>query len=131
MISKGHTKTKAEKDWLDLVVEFASNSDFLSNKYGHVTANHFNWEIDHILGAKTKRKINGVSYGVGEMAIMPIPFELHNVMSNNPLNRTTNPGVYRQSFGHEKQVWLEMIRAMQYEGYEIPFSEEVIQAIIR
>jgi hypothetical protein len=131
MISKGHTKTKAEKDWLDLVVEFASNSDFLSNKYGHVTANHFNWEIDHILGAKTKRKINGVSYGVGELAIMPIPFELHNVMSNNPLNRTTNPGVYRQSFGHEKQVWLDMIRAMQYEGYEMPFSEEVIQAIIR
>jgi hypothetical protein len=131
VISKGHTKTKAEKDWLDVVVEFASNSDFLLNKYGHVTANHFNWEIDHILGAKTKRKINGVSYGVGELAIMPIPFELHNVMSNNPLNRTTNPGVYRQSFGHEKQVWLDMIRAMQYEGYEIPFSEEVIQSIIR
>jgi hypothetical protein len=131
MISKGHTKTKAEKDWLDVVVEFASNSDFLSNKYGHVTANHFNWEVDHILGAKTKRKINGVSYGVGELAIMPIPFELHNVMSNNPLNRTTNPGVYRQSFGHEKQVWLEMIRAMQNEGYKIPFSEDVIQSIIR
>jgi hypothetical protein len=131
MISKGHVKTKAEKDWLDVVVEFTGDSDFLSNKYGHVTANHFNWEIDHILGAKTKRKINGVSYGVGELAIMPIPFELHNVMSNNPLNRTTNPGVYRQSFGHEKQVWLEMVRAMQQEGYEIPFSEEVIQSIIR
>jgi hypothetical protein len=131
MISKGHTKTKAEKDWLDVVVEFASNSDFLSKKYGHVTANHFNWEIDHILGAKTKRKINGVSYGVGELAIMPIPFELHNVMSKHTLNRTTNPGNYRKAFGHEKQVWLEMIRAMQDDGYKIPFSEEVIQAIIR
>ena len=131
MISKGHTKTKSEKDWLDVVVEFASNLDFLSNKYGHVTANHFNWEIDHIIGAKAKRKINGVSWRVGELAIMPIPFELHNVMSKNPFNRTTNPGIYRKAFGHEKQAWLEMIRAMQNEGYEIPFSEEIIQSIIR
>jgi hypothetical protein len=131
MISKGHTKTKAEKDWLDVVVDFAFNSDFKINKYGHLIDNPCNWEIDHILGAKTKRKINGVSWRVGELAIMPIPFELHNVMSKHKLNRTTSPGNYRKAFGHEKQVWLEMIRAMQDDGYKIPFSEEVIQAIIR
>ncbi|MFT6988188.1 MAG: hypothetical protein ACJASL_000148 [Paraglaciecola sp.] len=131
MISKGHVKTKAEKDWMETLVEFAKESNWLKDKYSHIRGVTPAFEVDHILGAKTKRKINGVSWRVGELAIMPIPFELHNLMSKHPYNRTTNPGKYRSTFGHEKQVWLEMIRAMQDEGYEIPFSEEVIQAIIR
>ena len=130
MISKNHTKTAAEKAWLDMVVEFTDMSDWLRDKYAHVEPDYFKFEIDHILGAKTKRKIKGVSKRVGELAIMPIPFFLHNIMSKHPLNRTTKPAQYREAFGHEKQVWLEMIRAMQNEGYEVPFSEEVIQSII-
>jgi len=131
MISKGHSKTAAEKAWLDMVVEFANESTWLAKKYSHVVNRFCKFEIDHILGAKTKRKINGISERVGELAIMPIPYGLHNIASNNPLNRTLSPGHYRGAFGHEKQVWLHMVRAMQDEGYEIPFSEEVIQAIMR
>ena len=130
MISKGHVKTKSEKDWMETVVEFANESNWLKDKYSHIRGVTPAFEVDHILGAKTKRKINGVSWRVGELAIMPIPFELHNVMSKHTLNRTTQPGNYRKAFGHEKQVWLEMIRVMQDYGYKIPFSEEVIQAII-
>ena len=131
MISKGHVKTKIEKDWMDAVVEFAGSSDFLMKKYGHVVSDPWNFEVDHILGARAKRKISGVSFRVGELAIMPIPYAIHNVMSNNQLNRTTNPGNYRYAFGHEKQVWHVMVRVMQDEGYEIPFNESVIQSIIR
>jgi hypothetical protein len=131
MISKGHVKTKAEKDWMETVVEFAKESNWLKDKYSHIRGVTPAFEVDHILGAKTKRKINGVSWRVGELAIMPIPFALHNVMGKHPYNRTTNPGKFRSVFGHEKQVWLSMVRDMQIEGYEIPFSEEVIQAIIR
>ena len=130
MISKGHVKTKAEKDWMDVVVEFAKELDFLSNTYGHVLSDYSDFEIDHIIGAKAKRKINGVSWRVGELAIMPVPYSLHNIRAHHPDHRA-NPGRYRKRFGHEKQVWLTMIRAMQDEGYEIPFSEEVIQSIIR
>lgn len=131
MISKNHNKTASEKAWLDMVVEFANESKWLTNKYGSTVLLAEQYEIDHILGAKTKRKINGVSWRVGELAIMPIPYQLHNIMSGHSLNRTTNPGAYRSVFGHEKQVWLDMIRAMQIEGYDIPFSEEIIQAIIK
>ncbi|URC15419.1 nuclease/hydrolase [Paraglaciecola Antarctic JLT virus 2] len=131
MISKNHTKTAAEKAWLEMVVEFAILSDWLNNKYGTTVLLAESYEIDHILGAKTKRKINGVSWRVGELAIMPIPYQLHNIMSGHRLNRTTNPGAYRSVFGHEKQVWLDMVRAMQDRGYEIPFSEEIIQSIIK
>ena len=131
MISNGHNKTAAEKAWLFEVVSFAHDSDWLRDKYSHITAQYCPFQIDHILGAKTKRKIRGISERVGELAIMPIPYELHVVDGSHPQNRTARPGAYRKVFGHEKQVWLHMIRAMQEEGYEIPFSEMVIQAIIR
>ena len=131
MISKGHYKTAFEKEWLETVVEFATESSWLENKYGQCRAfESHNFEVDHIIGAKAKRKIIGVSCRVGELAIMPIPFALHNVISKHPYNRTTQPGRYRKKFGHEKQVWLEMIRAMQNEGHEIPFNEETIQSIM-
>jgi hypothetical protein len=131
MISKGHTKTKAEKDWMETVVEFAQISSWLVTKYPDFTHEDGMFQIDHIIGGKAKRKINGISQRVGEFAIMAIPAKLHESGGSHIFNRTEKPGNYRNKYGHEKQVWLEMIRVMQDEGYEIPFSEEVIQAIIR
>lgn len=131
MISKNHTKTMTEKAWLKTVVDFTESSPWLKNKYGAIVEGFNVYEIDHIIGAKTKRKINGISERVGELAIMPIPKRLHSVFSSHKYNRTTNPAKYRAVFGHEKQVWLSMIRAMQKDGYEIPFSEDAIQAIVR
>jgi hypothetical protein len=130
MISKGHVKTKAEKDWLDVVVEFGATTNWLKSKYPEVASNAA-FQIDHIIGGKAKRKINGISQRVGEFAIMAIPAKLHESGGSHIFNRTEKPGNYRKKYGHEKQVWLNMIRAMQSDGYEIPFSEEVIQAIIR
>jgi hypothetical protein len=131
MISKGHTKTKAEKDWLDVVVEFGQITNWLGNKYLDFTHEDGMFQIDHIIGAKAKRKVNGITQHVGEFAIMPIPMKFHESGGTHKLNRTERPGNYRKAFGHEKQVWLNMIRAMQDDGYKIPFSEEVIQSIIR
>jgi hypothetical protein len=130
MISKGHVKTKAEKDWLDVVVDFGATTNWLKSKYPEVASNAA-FQIDHIIGGKAKRKINGISQRVGEFAIMAIPAKLHESGGSHIFNRTEKPGNYRKKYGHEKQVWLNMIRAMQSDGYEIPFSEEVIQAIIR
>ena len=130
MISKGHNKTKLEKEWLETVVDFAESTSWLNDKYGAI-CNPSRFEIDHILGARTKRKINGVSWRVGELAIMPIPYELHNVMSNHKYNRTTQPANYRMLFSHETQVWLSMINTMYVDGYEIPFDDDVINAIVK
>ena len=129
MISKNHTKTAAEKAWLYMVVEFANDSPWLINKYGVDVEVPYQYQIDHVVGSKIKRKIGMVSMRVGELAIMPTPIELHdNLFAHCIYHRGKG---FRERYGHEKTVWLEMIRAMQSEGYEIPFSEEVIQAIIR
>ncbi|MGB2063540.1 MAG: hypothetical protein ACPHUL_00195 [Marinomonas gallaica] len=132
MISKGKAKTAAEKRWLESVVDFATESSWLEMKYGLEVLDARSFEIDHILGAQAKRKVMGVTTKVGEYAIMPIPYEIHNIRSAHPLNRTLSPSAYRNQFGHEKNVWLEMVEAMRADGYyEMPFTDLIINSIVK
>ena len=130
MISKGKSKTAVEKAWLGMVVDYATESGWLTNMYAGYCSNPTQFQIDHILGAQAKRKINGVTTKVGEFAIMPIPMELHDVTSNHPLNRTLRPAAFRKVFGHELSVWNQMLAEMENEGYELPFSKELIDAVV-
>lgn len=131
MLSKGKTKTAAEKAWLADVVDFARNSSWLHDMYDSCCDNPHFFEIDHICGAQAKRKINGISVKVGEFAIMCIPWELHNIRSRHLLNRTLSPARYRAEFGHETKVWRSMLDAMVIEGYELPFDNDLIEAVMR
>ena len=126
--------TSLEKQWRETVLLFAHHSNWLNYMYGACVKNPKQIELDHILGARAKRKINGVTTKVGEFAIMPVPIEMHSIAwgyANHPQNRTTNKGAYRDVFGHEKQVWLKMVDAMKNRGIETPFSNEIIEAILR
>lgn len=130
MISKGKSKTAAEKAWLGMVVDYATESGWLTNMYAGYCSNPTQFQIDHVLGAQAKRKINGITTKVGEFAIMPIPMELHDITSNHPLNRTLRPAAFRKVFGHELSVWNQMLIEMENEGYELPFSKELIDAVV-
>lgn len=131
MLSKGKSKTAAEKAWLAQVVDFANSDSWLEFMYNGKCQSPKHFEIDHIIGAQAKRKVRGITTKVGEFAIMPIPYELHNIKSNNPLNRTLNPSAFRKEFGHETLVWIEMLDAMVISGYEIPFDNDLIEAVMR
>ena len=135
MISKGKSKTAAEKEWLEMVVSYATESGWLTNMYAGYCNNPTQFQIDHVLGAQAKRKINGVSVKVGEFAIMPIPMELHDITSNHPLNRTLKPRAYRDEFGHETEVWERLVRDMknwlQISGETLPFDNDLIEAVMR
>lgn len=130
MISKGKSKTAAEKDWLDQVVDFAMYSDWLENIYGKHCDNPTQFQIDHLLGSKAKRKVGFETTKVGELVIMPIPIALHDITSNHPLNRTLRPAAFRKVFGHELSVWNQMLAEMENEGYELPFTKELINAVV-
>jgi hypothetical protein len=130
VISKGKTKTAIEKQWLADVVDYATESGWLTNMYAKYCDNPTKFQIDHILGAQAKRKVNGVTTKVGEFAIMAIPMELHDITSNHPLNRTLKPRAYRDRFGHELSVWNKMLAEMENEGYELPFSKDLIDAVV-
>lgn len=130
MISKGSNKTAAEKAWHRTVSEFANNSTWLNDMYGGHVRDPHQWQLDHIVGAMAKRKINGVSVKIGEFAVMPISLEIHDLTSNHPLNRTLRPAAYRKAFGHEKQVWLSMLNAMKRAGIELPFGDDLIYSVV-
>ena len=123
--------TKLESEWRAMVVDFAESSTWLNDMYGNDCITPQAFEIDHILGAKAKRKINGETVKVGELAIMPLSFELHNIRSNHELNRTLRPAAYRKMYGHEKQVWRDMLDAMVDAGYELPFNNDLIEGVMR
>lgn len=130
MISKGKSKTAVEKAWLETVVDFALETAWLKKMYSEHCNEPCTFQIDHALGAQAKRKINGITTKVGEFAIMPIPMELHDITSNHPLNRTLRPAAFRKVFGHELSVWNQMLAEMENEGYELPFSKDLIDAVV-
>lgn len=124
-------KNSKEKAWLQTVVDFASRTTWLNDTYGGHCMNPLNFEIDHIIGAQAKRKINGVTTKVGEYAIMPIPYELHNISCDHSLNRTLRPASFRKQFGNEVIVWKSMIDYMEGIGLILPFDDDMIGAIMR
>lgn len=130
MISKGKSKTVDEKAWLEMVVEFAQISPWLYKVYSSHCDNCDHFQIDHLLGSKAKRKVGFETTKVGEFVIMPIPIALHDITSNHPLNRTLRPAAFRKVFGHELSVWNQMLIEMENEGYELPFSKELIDAVV-
>ena len=127
MKSKGNNPTAAELKWREVVADFANESSWLDRKFSCHCLQPSRFEIDHIIGAKAKRKPYGK---VGEWAIIPLPYELHNIMAGGKLNRTLNPSAFRNEFGHEKDLFKSLIYCMKMEGYEIPFSDEIVTAIV-
>lgn len=123
--------TKLESEWRAMVVDFAESSTWLNDMYGNDCITPYLFEIDHVIGSKAKCKINGETVKVGEFAIMPIPYELHNIRSNHEFNRTLRPAAYRKMYGHELAVWLHMTGCMVDAGYELPFNNDLIEGVMR
>lgn len=128
MISKN--KTAAEKAWHTTVADFARRSHWLNTMYGGIVSDPYQFQLDHILGAQAKRKINGVTTKVGEWAVMPIPVEIHDITSNHALNRTLKPKAYRDAFGRETDVFASFIGTMQAAGISLPFDDDIFNAIV-
>ena len=130
MKSKGNNPTALEIKWRGIVADFANTSSWLDNWFGDYTDTSA-FELDHILGAQAKRKVNFVSVKVGEFAIIPIPYELHNVMCDHKYNKTLRPAAFREHFESDSFIFDDMISTMKSYGYEIPFSQNIIDAIIK
>ena len=122
-------RTAIEKQWHSDVAEFASNGSFMVSIYGGHCSNPREFQLDHILGAQAKRKVNLVSEKVGEFAVIPVPIELHDITSNHPLNVTTNKKKFESVIGNRLDIWLRMVFLMESSGYTIPFDKHVKEAI--
>ena len=134
MISKGKSKTAAEKDWLSQVVGFARNTRWLAETYGF-NVYCYDFEIHHIKGAQYKLKINNETVKVGELFILPVPRLLHSVSipeaENHPYNVTRRKKAFEDKYGKQADLWRSMLDAMVLEGYELPFDNDLIEAVMR
>lgn len=121
-------RTKLEKDWHSAIAEWASSSNWLENKFGGHCVGVYQFHLDHVLGAQAKRKINLVSEKVGEWVVIPVPIDLHMTKTNNPLSICKGAKAFEKQFGTRINLWLDMVFKMKQDGYNLPFSDDVIKA---
>lgn len=78
------------------------------------------FQIHHVIGRSGKHN----KVHIGHWFILPIPFDLHDVHSNHPLNVTHFRKRFTAEFGNQRDLWLKMVELMDY---DVP--EEVKNAI--
>ncbi len=88
--------------------------------------NGYHRQIHHVVGRKGKQN----KVDIGEWFILPLPIRLHDVSSNNELNVTHYHHRFTDAFGLQSELFKEMIESMVETGAELPFGDDVINAIM-
>ena len=111
------------KKWMNDVAEWYQEVGFksigLSNAYR-------NFHLHHVGGRKLKQN----KVPIGDWFILPLPVQLHDVNSNNSRNVTHHKHAFTDKFGLQSELFKEMIESMVDHGAELPFGQDVINAIM-
>lgn len=67
---------------------------------------------------------------IGHYFILPIPFDLHDVHSNHPLNVTHWRNRFTAEFGMQRDLWLKMVNRMTDENTINPSDLDFIYTAI-
>ena len=113
-----------QKQFMSDIVEFVKDSGWLQFVYGHEYS-YSALELHHVTGRASKHN----KIPIGHWFIIPVPFELHNVLSDNTLNVTHFKHNFTSQFGSQSHIFKRLIDGMKVNGYEIP-PEEVVTAIM-
>ena len=127
---KSRNRTEEEKAWHNTVAQYGRESGWLNRVFGGKVSDPYQFQIDHLIGAQAKRKINLVSVKVGEFVVLPMPIELHDITSNHPLNRTLRPAAWKREFGCPLVMWRDFALEMRERGIELPFDNDFIKAVL-
>lgn len=114
-----------EKQFLKAVMDF--NGDYgVGYLYG-AEWDKSPLQCHHVCGRTYKQN----KVHIGHYFILPIPFDLHDVHSNHPLNVTHWRNSFAIEFGYQRDLWLKMIHKMQSEIVLIDkISLDVVGAIM-
>jgi hypothetical protein len=103
----------AQKQWMNDITEWAEHN--IQVLYGGEWSNK-PIQRHHVLGRSAKHN----KIEIGHWFILPVPFELHDVSSNHPLNVTHNKKAFVKRFGNQRDLFLQMVEEMRDDGYELP-----------
>lgn len=67
---------------------------------------------------------------IGEYFVIPLPWTLHCVSSDDPNNVTLYPKNFVKTYGKQSGLWWNMVRVMMADDEVMPFGNEVVEAIM-
>ncbi len=116
------TQKTPEKQWHELIAQYVKVR-------GSVLGGGMKTEpiqYHHVAGRTYKQ--NKVL--IGPWFVIPLPFSLHDVSSNDSLNVTHHRHAFSEAFGSQRDLWLDMIEWFKKRDIELPFGDDVITAVM-
>ena len=113
----------AQKKWMSDITDWAYENIHMLYTGGY--AQDCNFQRHHVLGRSAKHN----KVAIGHWFIIPVPFDLHDTSSNDPLNVTHHKHAFTKRFGKQTELFSEMMADMDMCGYEVP-SQEIYNAIM-
>ena len=104
----------AQKKWMNDITEWANENIHMLYTGGY--AQDCNFQRHHVLGRSAKKN----KVAIGHWFIIPVPFDLHDISSNDPLNVTHHKHAFTDRFGNQRDLFLQMVEEMRDDGYELP-----------
>ena len=112
-----------QKKWMSDIAEWAQENLYVL--YGDDYNDSFiPIELHHVTGRSSKKN----KIPIGHEFILPVPYELHNVMSNHKDNVTNFKKSFVKRFGAQRDLFNTMVAVMSAQGYVVP-CYEVLDAI--
>lgn len=112
----------AQKKWMSDISKWA-HDDGIAILFGIEYPSSI--QLHHVVGRSAKH--NKVS--IGHEFILPLPFELHDVSSDEPDNVTHHKKAFTKKHGSQASLFQIMISDMKERGYKVP-SMEIYHAIM-
>lgn len=106
--------TAAQKQWMS-DISSACEQGILGGMYGEEYEQCNNWQLHHVKGRAYKHN----KVAIGHWFIIPVPFDLHDVSSNHPLNVTHNKHAFTDEFGLQSVLFENMVGMMSAIGYKM------------
>ena len=113
-----------QKQFMSDIVEFVKESGWLQFVYGYKYS-YSAIELHHVTGRASKHN----KVPIGHWFVIPVPFDLHNVMSDNINNVTKIRKNFVKEFGSQCSIFDRMVAGMKASGYATP-PDEVFEAIM-
>ena len=89
------------------IAEWAEDNIHLMYIGANVEKQHF--QLHHVVGRSAKHN----KIEIGHWFILPVPFDLHDVSSNHPLNVTHHKKKFTGHFGFQRELFNEMVEDMR------------------
>ena len=115
----------AERKWMCDIAEWLMGN--LHILYGEKCVNKQEYapQLHHVTGRSSKQN----KVPIGHYFILPVPFSLHDVSSNDRLNVTHRKKSFTAKFGMQRDLFSIMYHSMMEQGYTVP-PIEIFNAIM-